>query len=288
MIPTRIAILTDSCADVPREIAREKNIFMVPLRILCEDGEHEDGVDFGGAEVCQKLRSGELPKTSLPSPEAFETVMKEIIAGGFDGVIAIMMSSGISGTYNLARLMAEDYKDRVQIKVYNSLSTSLGEGMVALQIAEEIATGVAWQELTERRVPKLIQDTYALLAVDTLEYLQKGGRIGKITALAGTLLNIKPILGFAEDGQLFSVAKVRGQRQAMQQMVNLIVARCGTHRRYNLAVANRDAPEAMETLRLMLTEALPNYDQIWSGELSGTVTTYVGDGMIGAAIQTLD
>lgn len=288
MIPTKIAILTDSCGDVPKELAREKNIFVVPLRILCADGEHEDGVDFDGAEVCRKLRSGELPQTSLPSPDAFERVMKEIMDAGFDGVIAVMMSSGISGTYNLARLMAEDYKGRIKMKVYDSLSTSLGEGMIALQLAEDIAAGMEWQELTERRAPQLVENTYAYLAVDTLEYLQKGGRIGKISALAGTVLNIKPVLGFAEDGQLLSVAKVRGQKQVMQKLVDLVVANCGDHRRYNLAIANRDAPEAMETLRQMLVAALPDYEQLWSGELSGTVTTYVGDGMIGAAVQVLD
>ena len=124
--------------------------------------------------------------------------------------------------------------------------------------------------------------------MDTLEYLQKGGRIGKVTATAGMLLQIKPILTFAEDGQLTSAAKVRGRNQVIDKLVDLAVKACGNHQRYNLAVANGGAPEGMALVREKLTAALPNYDHLWEGEIDGTLSVYIGDGVLGAAVQILD
>ena len=108
MHPQNIALLTDSCADLSPRMIEENHIFVVPLRILCSDGEYLDGVNIHGADIYERLRAGELPQTSLPSTEDMEKALRQIIAEGYDGVIAIMLSSGLSGTYNLARLLAEE------------------------------------------------------------------------------------------------------------------------------------------------------------------------------------
>ena len=288
MQPQKIALLTDSCADISPQLAAENHIYVVPLRILCAGGEYQDGVNIFNTDIYRYLKAGEYPKTSLPSTEDFGKALKQIHDDGFDGVIAVMMSSGLSGTYNLARLLEEECEEFIPVQAFDSLSASLGQGMTLLQLAEDIRSGMSWEELTERRVPQLIANSHAFFSVDTLEHLQKGGRIGKVTATAGALLQIKPILTFAEDGQLTSTAKVRGRKQVMQKLVDLVVERCGDHKRYNLAVANGGAPEEMETLRAMLTEALPDYDHIWAGEIDGTLSVYIGEGILGAAVQPLD
>ena len=245
-------------------------------------------MDIRGADIYKRLRAGELPQTSLPAGEDIEKVLRQIVMEGYDGVIAIMLSGGLSGTYNLVRLIAEECKGLLPVRVYDSVSGSLGMGLTVLQIAEDIRNGMGWEELTERRVPQLIANTYPFFSVDTLEYLQKGGRIGKVTATAGMLLQIKPLLTFARDGQLTSVAKVRGRHQVINKLVDLTVQRCGDHKRYNLAVANGGAPEEMALVREKLTAALPNYDHIWEGEIDGTLSVYIGDGVLGAAVQVLD
>ena len=207
---------------------------------------------------------------------------------GYDGIIAVMMSSGLSGTYNLSRIVAEECEGVVPLRTYDSLSASLGQGLTLLQIAQDIRGGMEWEELTERRIPFLLERSTAHFSVDTLEYLQKGGRIGKVSATAGTLLQIKPILTFSEDGQLRSEAKVRGRQQVIDKLVELTVKACGDHKRYNLAVANGGAPEEMEKLKEKLTAALPDYDHIWGGEIDSTLSVYIGEGILGAAVQTLD
>ena len=289
MSPKKIALLTDSCADIPPSLAKENGIFVVPLRILCADGEYRDGVDITPAEVYRRLHGGELPKTSLPSGEDIGKALQEIIHQGYDGVIAFMLSSGLSGTFNMARLIGEECEGKLDVKVFDSLSASLGQGMMVLQLAEDIKNGMSWEELTERRAPALVKSTVAHFSVDTLEFLEKGGRIGKVTATAGTLLNIKPVLGFTPDGQLQSAAKVRGRNQVMEKLVVMTVKACGDHKRYNVAVASGGSPaEDLEKLKAKLTAALPDYDHIWEGEIDCTLSTYIGDGILGAAVQVLD
>lgn len=288
MHPQKIALLTDSCADIPAQLAAENHIYVVPLRILCADGEYQDGVNIFNTDIYKRLYAGELPKTSLPSLEEFGKIMERIMADGYDGVIAVMMSSGLSGTYNLARLVAEECGESIAVRTYDTLNASLGQGMILLQLAQDIRDGMSWEELTERRAPALIEESKAFFSVDTLEYLQKGGRIGMVTATAGALLQIKPVLSFAEDGQLTSVAKVRGRKQVMQKLVELVKEAAGDAKRYNLAIANGGAPEEMEQLRAMVMEALPNCDHIWAGEIDSTLSVYIGDGILGAAVQVLD
>ena len=287
MNPKNIAIMTDSCADLSPQLAADNHIFVVPLRILCADGEYRDGVNISNYDIYDRLHAGELPKTSLPAIEDLAQTVHQIQAAGYDGVIAVMLSSGLSGTYNLVRLASEETPG-LTMQVYDSLSGSLGQGMTVLQLAEDIRNGMSWEELTQRRAPQLIANTFPFFSVDTLEYLQKGGRIGKVTATAGALLQIKPIITFGEDGQLQSVAKVRGRNQVIDKLVAMAVERCGDHKRYNLAVANGGAPAEMELVREKLMTALPDYDHVWEGEIDSTLSVYIGDGVLGAAVQVLD
>ena len=117
MQPQRIALLTDSCADLSPQMAQENHIFVVPLRILCADGEYADGVDITNADIYRRLRAGELPQTSLPAGEEIEKVLRQIVAEGYDGVIAVMLSGGLSGTYNLVRLVAEELQSGTLVAV---------------------------------------------------------------------------------------------------------------------------------------------------------------------------
>lgn len=287
MNPQKIAILADSCCDIPAKQAAEKGFFIVPLRILGNDGEYADGVNIFSPDIYQRLAAGESLKTSLPSGLAVEQVLNRIRDQGYEKVIALMLSSGLSGTYNLLRVTAAARSD-LEIAVYDTKNGSLGIGMMIFQLLEDIEKGMDWTQLTTRRVPQLIACTFPFFSVDTLEYLQRGGRIGRITAIAGTMLNIKPILSFAEDGQLKNVAKVRGIKLVQEKYLEMIRSLKGGHKRFNLAVANGGAPEHMAVLRAQMEEAFPGYDHFWTGEIGATLSVYIGPGVLGAAIMLLD
>ena len=283
----KIAILTDSCADLTPELRAGKPIFVVPLKIICSDGEYSDGEDIFAQDIYRRLERGELPHTSLPNGGAVEAVFDEIARQGYEKVAAVMLSGGLSGTYNMVRLQGEARED-LEVRTFDSVSGALGMGMAVLQMAEDIAAGMEWEELVERRIPQLLAGAHPFFSVDTLEYLQKGGRIGKVTALAGTMLNIKPIISFAADGQLVSVAKVRGRRQIQDKFLELLRRELGGHKKYNLAVANGGAPEEMAQLRKRMEAAFPQYTNFWEGEIDATLSVYIGPGVLGAAVQILD
>ena len=285
--PEKIALLTDSTADLSAEMRSGKPIYTVPLKIICEDGEYSDGVDIFAQDVYQRLHRGELPRTSLPEGGAVSDALDRIRADGYEKVIALMLSGGLSGTYNMVRLQGEQRED-LEVAVFDSKSGALGLGIMVLQLWEEIQAGTDWDTLVSRRVPFLVEHTYPFFSVDTLEYLCKGGRIGKVTAMAGTMLSIKPIITFADDGQLQSVAKVRGRRQVQDKILDLMRQKFQPGRRYNLGVANGGAPEEMAELSAKVRAAFPDYEHCWEGPLDATLSVYIGDGVIGAGIQYLD
>ena len=283
----KIALLTDSTADLSAEMRAGKPIYTVPLKIICQDGEFSDGVDIFASDIYRRLRQGELPRTSLPEGGSVSDTLDQIRADGYDKVIALMLSGGLSGTYNMVRLQAAQRED-LEVVAFDSSCGSLGLGIMVLQLWEEIQAGTDWDTLISTRVPHLIQNTYALFSVDTLEYLYKGGRIGKVAAMAGTMLSIKPIITFADDGQLQSIAKVRGRRQVQDKILDLLRQKFQPGRRYNLGIANGGAPEEMAELSAKVRAAFPDYEHCWEGAMDATLSVYIGDGVVGAGIQYLD
>ncbi len=285
MNPERIAIITDSCADLKPEHIGDNPIFVVPLIITCGKQEYRDGYDISAEEVYRQAEI-RLPKTSLPRPADMYEALERIRKLGYERVIAIMLSSGLSGTYNMMRLAGEDMED-LEVCAIDSLNGSLGSGIMVLQTMEYINQGRSWEEIKEI-AHKLIKSTYAYFSIDTLEYLKKGGRIGRVTAVAGSMLNLKPILSFASTGELVSVAKCRGNKQAQAKLIELTRNALGDHKRYNLIAAHGGAPEAYQTHREALLKAFPNYESFVESEIDATLAVYTGPGLMGAGIQILD
>ena len=285
--PEKIALLTDSTADLTPAMREGKPIYVVPLKIRCDDGEFSDGVDIFAQDVYDRLHRGELPRTSLPEGGVVSDTLDQIRADGYEKVIAVMLSGGLSGTYNLVRVQAEQ-RDDLDIAVFDSRSGSLGIGIIVLQLWEEIQAGAGWDKLIHERVPHLVDNTFPFFSVDTLEYLRRGGRIGRITALAGTMLSIKPIITFSEDGQLQSIAKVRGRKQVQDKIVELLRSKFRAGKRYNLGVANGGAPAEMAELSEKIRARFPDFVHCWEGAMDATLSVYIGDGVIGGGIQLID
>ena len=199
-----------------------------------------------------------------------------------------MMSSGLSGTYNLVRQAAEPAAEKgLELKVFDTLTSSIGTGAIALQLSEYIAMGMGFAEICQQ-AEKLIKGTTVFFSVDTLEFLRKGGRIGRITAVAGTVLQIKPILAFAPDGQLTSVAKVRGRKLVQQELIRMVANLYEPGRPFNLMVADGGAPEEGAELEKKLAAAFPGFNHYFYANIGATLSIYTGSGVLGSSIQYLD
>lgn len=281
----KIAVITDSCAGLPPRLAEENHIYVLPLSIRAGGAEYRADVDIFPADIYRILKT-ELPKTSLPSVDRAITLLRSLVAGGYTHAIAIMLSGGLSGTANMMRIAGEEVP-ALTLTVWDSLNGSIGCGITALEAAEAVKAGKSFEEINAR-IPRLLENTHVFFSVDTLEYLQKGGRIGRITAIAGTALQIKPIISFLPDGQLGSVTKVRGRKMVQpalcEQVEKYITPGC----RYQLLVADGGDPEGGAQLRALLEERFPNHERCVYANIDSTLSCYIGPGVLGAGIQILD
>lgn len=280
----RVALLTDSCADIPASLLKKYDIYVAPLRLLFSDGEYEDGVSIAAKEVYRRLPQ-EIPKTSLPSGERIEEIFQSIRKKGYEKVIAINFSGGLSGTANMVRLLGEQFVG-LETASFDTLSGSLGTGMTVLQAARWLEEGRSFVEVC-RAVAEIIRTTTVFFCIDTLEYLKKGGRIGLITSVAGSLLNIKPIISFAPSGELVNVAKVRGRKLAIEKMVGMAAELVPEGAAFNLAVAHGDSPAEFRELRTLAKTSIPGYRSLFEGEIDGVLGVYTGPHLLGVGVQLL-
>lgn len=281
----KIAILTDSCSDLSKHHIKNLPVYIIPLKVVFSDGEYLDGVSIDAKTVYEKQKH-EQPKTTLPEGESVLEMFNTIRGDGYNKVVVLPFSSGLSGTYNLLRVLSEE-SHGLDMRVYDTLNASIGSGMSVLQVAQWIKEGKSFDEINVR-LPRLLANTRVWFCVDTLEYLQKGGRIGKISAITGTLLQIKPIITFAESGELESIAKVRGKKAAMEKLVELAMKYVPRGARFNLAIAHGDTPEELKELRQLAKEKLPDHIKLVEGEIDSVLAAYVGPRLLGVGVQILD
>ncbi|WP_145408436.1 DegV family protein [Paenibacillus xylanexedens] len=218
----KVAIVTDSTADIPEELIRKYGIHVVPLRVLFGEETYADGVELTPEEFYTKLgKAATLPTTSQPSPTEFMNVYQSLLDEDPErAIVSIHLSSGMSGTYQSALLGKSLLEREGDITVLDSKSASYGYGLLVVQAAELALQGKSAADIASA-VEGMHRTRKLFFLVDTLEYLQKGGRIGKAAAIFGTLLNIKPILSIDEEGIIYAVEKVRGQKKAMARIIEL-------------------------------------------------------------------
>ncbi|NOZ27439.1 MAG: DegV family protein [Chloroflexi bacterium] len=276
-----VRIVTDSTSDIPRDVAEELGIQIVPLRVIFDQDVLLDGIDITSDEFFERLVSSPtLPTTSQPPPSDFQKVFEAAVQAG-DEVVCIVISSDLSGTYTSA-IMAKEAMPDAPITVIDSRTTSLALGLVAEEAARMALAGATREQIT-RRVERLLPLTSILFIVDTLKYLQMGGRIGGAQALVGTLLNIKPLLT-VEGGRVEPVERVRTRRKALDRLVEIAVERSKqTEYAYHVGVLHSSAPQDAERVAKQVQERI-NCARIYVGQLGPVLGTHVGPKVVGVAM----
>lgn len=277
---SKVRIVTDSTADIPADLRASLGISLVPLNVIFGEESFEDGVTMTPDQFYARLTTAaSLPKTSQPSPAVFQQVYERLLAEGDGPIISIHLSSQMSGTYQAAKIASDALEGAGDITVVDSRSASFGHGMLAAAAAAAAQKGADKEAILTRIVElRAAQRLYFL--VDTLEYLQKGGRIGKAAALFGSLLNIKPILSVNSEGVVYSVDKVRGQKKAMNRILELLQADM-TERRIHLTLAystDRQLAEELERLIRQHFEAV----SVHYTHLGPVIGAHVGPGTVAA------
>lgn len=220
-----VQIVVDSTADIPRDRARELGIEVVPLTVMFGDQSFRDGVDLDGPAFYQKLsNSPVMPTTSTPPPALFEETYRRLVANGASGILAIHIGTKLSGTYSASRQGADvvTAETGVPIEIVDSETVSGGFGLPAEIVAREARNGADLATL-KAHVESLCSRVHVIAVLDTLEFLQRGGRIGRAQALLGTLLSVKPLIE-VRAGQVLPLEKVRTRGKALERMGQIVAA----------------------------------------------------------------
>ena len=281
MINQKIAILTDSGSDVPYDIAKEMNIFVVPLQVNYKDRSYRDGVDIDADTMYSRLKE-EIPTTSLPLGSDIDKVLQDIEAQRYTHILAVVLSSGLSGTCNLLRLVAKESK--LPMKVIDTKNIGIGSGLSVIKAAKYVKEGLSWEDLITK-VNETVLKTRVFFVLDTLEYLQKGGRIGKVTALIGYALDLRPIITCDSEGIYTTVAKARGRKVSINRCLELALEFAGNSNHITLALAHGHALDEVLKLKEHLLQKLGDRVTLYIGQVSPALGVHTGPGLIGMGVQ---
>lgn len=276
----KIALVTDSTSDLPSKFALDNGVHIIPMKVRFGEEEFRDE-ELQGEEFYRRLTEAhELPKTSQPSPEEFIRMYSELFHD-YQEIISIHLSSRLSGTINAARLAAEQVKGKIHI--VDSKTISLGMALMVQDAARQLKKGIGAEQVVAG-LAKTRKNIETMFTVNTLEYLQKGGRIGRVQGLMGSILNIKPLIRVGDDGVYHTYDRLRSQERAFRSMVNGFKELAHSRKPVQLAVAHGAAIQAATQLK----EALENAFQIPAclfAQVGSTVGVHTGPGTIGAALQ---
>lgn len=277
----KVGIVTDSLAYIPKDLMEKYPIRVAPAVVIWSGKEYRDGVDIQPSEFYTRLeKADELPTTSQPSPEVVKAEYEKLIAEGYD-VLGIFVSEKLSGTLASARQAKEMLPD-ANIEIVDTQSASMGEGWQILAAARAAERGASLAEC--KAIAENSRDnTHLILMVDTLEFLQRGGRIGGAQAFIGTMLNFKPILEL-QDGALEPVERVRTHKKAVNRLVDLIEERIGGRTPVYLASMHANVPEEAKRLLDMAVERINPVETVIT-DISPAVGAHTGPGTLGMSFM---
>jgi DegV family protein with EDD domain len=281
----KIAILTDSTANLPMEWVEQYNVRVIPLKIHWESETYLDGIDLTPEEFYMRLsNSKSLPTTSQPSIQDFLMAFNSLADEGATGIAVPLISSGISGSVDSARLAARMFT-RVPVEIIDTRITSMGQVMIILASARAAEQDVSLQEVRQA-AEEVIKRLHVFFTVDTLEYLHRGGRINGASRYLGAALAIKPILFFNSEGKIDALERVRTKSKSWQRLIELAEEQANG-RPVHVGIVHTNAPGAAQKFRDEVEQRL-NCKEIFTVEFSPVIGVHVGPGTIGIALYAED
>lgn len=272
----RIAVLTDSTCDLEPSAIQKSGIRVLPLKVIYKDRVYDDRVDITPQEVYDRLGQ-EVPTTSMPSPQDAINILQELREQGFSKVVALTISSGLSGTWNAVSLAAQEVVG-IRTAVIDSKSLSMGLGFVAEQAARWIEQRLDFDTVVQR-CQEMVDRSKAYFVLKNLEYLRRGGRINTVAAAVAGILDLKPIISIDDQGKYYSYARVRGREQSIRELLE-ITRRAVATGLNRVAVMHGGAEEEAQSL-LEKTRQIPGIEQVVTGQIGPVMVVHTGPGLLG-------
>lgn len=278
-----IKVISDSLSDIPKELIEKYDIGIVPLIIRLDEVDYKDGIDINNKEFYEKLRnSKDIPKTSQATYIQFKETFEKYIDEGKQ-ILYISGSSKATGTYQSAMMAKNDIEG--DITLFDSLNLCYGCGVQVVKACEMLEEGKTLDEVIAK-LEKMRESLYVIFAVDTLEYLKKGGRISATKAMVGSVLSIKPLIHI-KDGQLDNITQVRGKKHVISKIIELIRENCGDDFS-NKGFAVADGDNKVDVVKLKeAIQAEFNPKELIDIEVGPTIGSHAGPGTIGVGVYDL-
>jgi DegV family protein with EDD domain len=282
---SKVAVVTDSTAYIPKSLLQDLNVHILPLQLIWDGLTLEDGVDILPAEFYDRLKNAKtMPTTSQATPYAFHNLFTRLLDEGFD-IFNLLISAKLSGTLDSAAQACQDLP-AARIELFDSESTSMAMGFQVLAVARAAAHGATLKECALiARQARMKTDVY--FAVNTLEFLRRGGRIGGTSAFIGSAFNIKPILKL-QNGRIEAVEKIRTMSKAVDRISELIEQHIDGQRPIHLAALHANAAQEAQALLERIQQKFSPTDiaDAFVTEVSPVVGTHAGPGTVGIALMT--
>ena len=280
----KIAIITDTDSSLPIDLAARHGIVQVPISIRFGDDTFRDGVDITAKEVFARIdRESSLPQTAAPSPGEFQQAFERAFADGAESIICLNISREVSATCDAAMLAAQELEGR-DITVIDTRQLSMGQGFMVLEAAQAVAAGASKDEAIARAM-SVGERAHLFGALSTLKYLALGGRVSQFAAMAGAVLNIRPILT-VRNGKLDLLEKARTRRRAWARVIELTSEAMGGRCAAQMAVLHAAAPDEALELAAELRAQLECPEEIMVCELMPGLSVHTGAGMVGVSFIT--
>ncbi|MGZ4674912.1 MAG: DegV family protein [Acidimicrobiia bacterium] len=270
-----VRIVTDSACDLPQSRADALGIEIVPLTIRFGEEEFVDRIELSNEEFWRKVATSPvLPETAAPSPGAFEERFRALAAAGADGIVCINLSSRLSGTMQSAQVAAKALEGDIPVTVIDSMTVSMGLGNQCV-VAQSLAAGGTDIEVVAENARAMAEHTRLFGALDTLEHLRRGGRVGGAQAMLGSVLSIKPVIE-VRDGVVAESGKVRTRSKSLAHLAEKLAAATNPSRVYAFHAQAPDIDEFLERI-----SAIVPLDQVEVGEIGPVIGTHAGPRTIG-------
>ena len=281
----KVALITDSVAQVPQDLAEELDISVIPFWLHLEGDNYRDGIELTADRLYQRMRNEKvLPKTSAPSVGQYYDVFLERLRRGASAVLYIGLSMQLSAAFSSAEaaafLAGEDFPEN-RIVLFDSRSATIAQGFVAIEAARLALKGASLEQVLDRAKQTRSRSGF-VVTLETLEYLAMGGRIGKAAYMLGSLVDIKPIVTIGEGGLVAPLGRVRGEHRAIEEIVDRVVSVVGGCRRLSLAVIQADAARQAAQIEKLALEKLPVDELFWSS-ITPVMGAHSGPGTFGLA-----
>ena len=281
-----IGIICDTGSDITERVRSDDRVEVVPLKVILDEQEHNDS-ENGLSEKVIAYQKDYQAKTSLPALEEVKSAFYRLIDRGYDEIVGINISSNLSGTHNVFKLAAKEIlteRPNLKIRLFDSLSISIGTGLLILKTLQFITDGLSFEEVGEKVAGMIPKKSKVMFIIPTLKHLKEGGRIGKVSATIGELLKIKPVICVGDDGIYYTLAKAQGMKNAVRKIIEEFQRDFASEKVETAALYHSGDPQGISDLLSSVVDVLKRSKVPYiEGQIAPSLVVHTGEHLVGLA-----